>query len=990
MKNNWENPKKLHENIVDSHSYIFSYDNKEKALSQNRENSKGFLSLNGKWNVKYFNNPNYCNLLDDSTNYLKKGTIEVPGVAELQGYGSMIYTDEGYPFPIIPYEVPSDNPTLLYNRNFKINKDCKKSYILRFDGVETYFSLYINKKYVGFSKGSRLSSEFDITSFLNNGKNEISVKVLKWADTTYLEDQDMWWTMGIIRDLYIYEKDDFSIFDIKTVTKPIRDTDKWSLEVYVKTSRKINHRDSIEFSLLNSSLVEQNIENSIEISENNYKAVFTINNPKLWNSETPNLYNLIVKLSDYSNNSVNYTPIKIGFRNIEIIDGLMYLNGSYFQMHGVNRHDFDPKRGRSISMERVREELVLMKEHNINAIRTSHYPNDPRFYDLCDEIGFMLIAETDLETHGFMFMDDLSYVSKDPLLIDAYVDRISRLYHMHKNHPSILIWSLGNESGMGICIKEAAKAIKSLDDTRFIHYEEDRDAQCVDIISTMYSSVDKMIDFGANPINKPRIICEYAHAMGNGPGGLLDYQRVFDKYPSIQGHFVWEWIDHGIYSKDENNEVYYKYGGDFNDYPNNKNFCIDGLVFPDLQPSPGLKEYKQIISPVEIEQIDDCYFVKNKYNFLDLSHINIKYSILENGVVVKTDDCQFDCNTLAGCKTKLSISEIILDKEADYHINFYISQNEYKNYIKKDFNIGVFQFELKSGYNYESKISSDKLEIVNSDFLLKIEKKDFSVTFNKVEGNLISIKKYDEEILEKPLKLEFYRPIIDNHVDYAKKNWTNKYLNILQEIVKSFSFKSENDYCRVEIETIIAPPVFNFGYKCKYIYLIFPNGEIKVELSGNPYGKFDSFLPKIGSSIGISNKFKQISWYGRGFGESYQDSKESTIIMRYSSEVESMFTNYIFPQDNSNHLDTKEIKLKGSKFDVTIYSKDKFNFSIWPYSKEKIEKANHTNELVKDDYYTLNLDYSLSGLGSNSCGPLVDEKYQVKFDKFNYSYTIAL
>lgn len=992
MKMNWENPKKLHENIINSHSYFFSYKNKEEALSYEREKSNGFFYLNGIWNVKYFSNPKYClnENLKKSLHYIKEGKIEVPGVAELQGYGSLIYTDEGFPFPIIPYEVPSNNPTLLYFREFQISKQKNKVYILRFDGVETYFSVFINGKYIGFNKGSRLSTEFDITSFLIDGKNEIHVKVIKWADSTYIEDQDMWWSTGIIRDVYIYQKDSFSLNDVKVITKPISNNCEWEVEISLELSKEIDSNKSIDLKLFDSEFKEIKENKKKHIEKNHYRVRFTVENPNLWNSEIPYLYNLIIITTDFLLNEKAFTPIHVGFRNIEIKNGLMYLNNSYFQMHGVNRHDFDPKKGRAVSIDRVKADLVLMKQNNINAIRTSHYPNDPRFYDLCDEMGFLVIAETDLETHGFMFMGNISYASDDPIWIDAYLDRMMRLYHNHKNHPSIIIWSLGNESGMGVCFEKEAQAIKKIDDTRPIHYEEDRHVKCVDIISTMYTTVDEMKKFGENPINKPRIICEYGHAMGNGPGGLLEYQKVFDKYPSIQGHFIWEWVDHGIYAEDKNGKVYYKYGGDFGDYPNNRNFCIDGLVFPSLTPSPGLLEYRQIICPVRIEKEINSYFLSNQYNFLDLSHIKIAFTVLENGISVRKGTVPFDNSVLPGKKTELVIPKIECPKEADYFINFDVIQIEEKNGIPKDYVIGSYQFELKKGYSFVSINRKEKLESEDSDFILKIKGKNFTVTFNKVEGKLISISKNGFEILKKPLSLEFYRPLIDNYSEYAKANWTNKYLDILQEKIETFDYKFNDDNFIFTIETIIAPPVFAFGYKCKYVYMIKPNGEITVSLSGVPYGKFEAFLPKIGSSIGISKIFDKIHWYGRGKTESYQDSKESTFINRFENDISSMFTNYIYPQDNGNHMDTKEIKLTGKKVSITIYSNDGINFSIWPYSKNKIDKAKHLNDLIEDDYYTLNLDYVLSGLGSNSCGPLVDEKYQVKFEPFSYSYTISL
>ncbi|MGD6730473.1 MAG: glycoside hydrolase family 2 TIM barrel-domain containing protein [Pleomorphochaeta sp.] len=992
MKKNWEDPEKLHKNNIEPHSYFFSYSTLDMALTYEREQSKGFLYLNGTWKALYFTNPGYCKKEYLSTNTPKSNWNDytVPGVAELQGFGDLQYTDEGYPFPIIPYEVPSHNPTLLCSKEFDININKDKSYIIRLDGVETYYELFINGKEVGFNKGSRLSREYDITKYLVNGKNEVTLKILKWADSTYIEDQDMWWTMGIIRDVYIYEKDTLNIKDIKVLTTPCKNSNNWELNLELILSKEINSDNILQIELLEKDLKIISLVRSNDKNKFNFSII--VENPKLWSSETPYLYNLVIKISDIDTNSISFTPIHIGFRNIEIIDGIMYLNGSYFQMHGVNRHDFDPIKGRAISIEKIISDLTLMKQNNINAIRTSHYPNDPRFYELCDKMGFMVIAETDLETHGFIFTENnnLNYASNDPIWINAYVDRIISHYHNQKNHPSIIIWSLGNESGMGICIREEAKALKALDQSRPIHYEEDRNAECVDIISTMYSPAEKMEEFGKNPVNKPRIICEYAHAMGNGPGGLLEYQKIFDKYKSIQGHFVWEWNDHGILSFDKDTP-YYKYGGDFKDYPNNGNFCIDGLVFPDSTPSPGLMEYKQVIAPVKILKESNKYYIQNYYNFLDLSHIRIEYSLTQNGYDIQKGILDFDTGVKPYEKKEIEIPIFKIKEAFDYHLNFFIYQNIDKNFVIKNTLLGKYQFEIQKGYKYIDKSTQSKLSYVEHSFSLSILGDNFKLEFNTVEGKLTSIKKENTEILVKPIKIEFYKPIIDNLADYDKKYWKQKYINIMQEHVKSVDYKCEETECIFETTAIIAPPVFDFGYKCKYRYIIKANGEIKVELTGTPYGKFDYFLPKIGSSLGISKEFDIVKWYGRGESESYADSKAASIINRYESKINNMFTNYIYPQDNGNHLDTKEITFINKKnLSFTVYSNESINFSIWPYSCEKIDFSKHIHELIEDNFYTLNLDYKLSGLGSNSCGPLVDEKYQVKFEKFSYTYSIVI
>jgi len=1001
MKKIWEDPTQLHENILSPRAYFFSYTGLEDALSFQREKSMGFQSLGGEWRFRYFSHPGYCT--DDMTapglDRSDWDTVKVPGVLELQGYGRMHYTDEGYPFPVVPYEVPSQNPTALYHRNFSVTLREGRRFILRFDGVETVYFLYINGRYCGFSKGSRLSAEFDVTAYLVDGENEVAVKVLKWADTTYIEDQDMWWTSGIFREVYLFELDSFSLRDMAVTTRRVEKGSFWELNYRLDFAGPPPEGGTVTVDLYDENknrLMTEDLDNP-EAGET-LSGVVTMENPRLWNSETPNLYYLVVTLRDPDGIPLSHTPLRVGFREIEIRDGLMYLNGSYFQMHGVNRHDHDPFTGRTVTMDRVRRELELMKAHNINAVRTSHYPNDPRFYEICDETGMMLIAETDIESHGFMLIGKSDYAARDPLWEAAFLDRVTRHVEAQKNHPCILIWSLGNESGMGICFEKAFHRIKELDPLRPVHYEEDRDAAVVDIVSTMYSSPEAMDAFGRNPLGKPRIICEYGHAMGNGPGGLSDYQEIFDRHPSLQGHFVWEWIDHGIAARTEDGTLYYKYGGDFGDYPNNKNFCIDGLVFPDLTPSPGLVEYKQVICPVKIREKEGAYLIENRYNFLDLSHIDVNWEIIENGRLRESGEVNFDKALGPGEETFLDtgfLENIRKEGQADYHLTFTITQNRRVNGQEEGAEPGAFQFLLYRGYrlpkNAGIRAGADPVRVKESPFSLALSSAGTEAVFHTLEGRIVSLTKSGFELIDQPLALNFYRPLIDNHAVYSRQHWEGKYLDVMQEHVKKVGHRREGDDYVFTVHSLVAPPVFDFGFQCRYEYRMKPGGALEISLSGTPCGDFEPFLPKIGAVMGITKEFKKVEWFGRGPGESYSDSRAASLMGRYESDIPSLFTHYIYPQDNGNRMDCKEIIISGGgPPSVTVVSEEGLNFSIWPFSREKIDDAKHTVDLVEDDYYTLNLDYALTGLGSNSCGPLVAEKYRVGHRAFSYGFTIIL
>ncbi|MGL5893806.1 MAG: glycoside hydrolase family 2 TIM barrel-domain containing protein, partial [Bacteroidales bacterium] len=603
--NKWENYSLLHENRLAPRSYFFCYNSLEKARSYQREMSSLFLNLRGQWNFNYYTNPFLVPEEFTNTFMTDFETINVPNMWQLEGHGTLQYTDEGFPFPIdIPF-VPTDNPTGAYQCHFTLGEQWdKRDILIKFDGVETYFEVYVNGHYVGFSKGSRLTAEFDITEYAHLGQNLLAVKVLQWADSTYVEDQDMWWMAGIFRDVYITGRPSVHVQDfyVRTDFDSNYKDAQWNVSVNIENTSSSKKVCSLRYSLFDKQdLICQNTTSSFAV-ENKSLIKFSekISSPHKWTAETPYLYDAIFELLDDKGNVLEIIPQRIGFRDIKIKNGLFYVNGSYLKLHGVNRHDNDHISGRACSVDRMEKDIILMKQHNLNSVRTSHYPNDPRFYELCDIYGLFVMAETDLESHGFANIGNISMITDDIKWESVYVDRIERHIGAQKNHPSIIIWSLGNESGYGTNIRAMCKKAKELDDSRLVHYEEDRDAEVVDIISTMYSRAQIMNYFGEFPSDKPRILCEYAHAMGNGPGGLSEYQQVIDKHDSLQGHYIWEWCDHGIFSRDEQGKPFYKYGGDYGDYPNNYNFCLDGLLYSDQTPSQGLIEYKQVICPVKI------------------------------------------------------------------------------------------------------------------------------------------------------------------------------------------------------------------------------------------------------------------------------------------------------------------------------------------------------------------------------------------------------
>ncbi|WP_335927887.1 beta-galactosidase subunit alpha [Vibrio parahaemolyticus] len=997
--NNWENFQHLHENRMAPRAYFFSYDSVQSAQTFQRELSRRFMLLSGQWTFRYFTNPMlvpdefYSQTMNDW------GHITVPNMWQMEGHGDLQYTDEGFPFPIdVPF-VPTDNPTGAYQRTFTLGPQWdNQQTIIKFDGVETYFEVYVNGEYVGFSKGSRLTAEFDISAYAHQGENLLSVRVMQWADSTYIEDQDMWWTAGIFRDVYLIGKENVHVQDLTIRTDFADDYQSATLSAQVELenlSTAIASGYTLEYALHDKGTVVASGQCDSLTIQNHHSTSFAIDmvNPTHWTAETPYLYHLFITLKDHQDNVVEVIPQRVGFRDIKVRDGLFYINNQYVMLHGVNRHDNDHLKGRAVGMDRVEKDLILMKQHNINSVRTAHYPNDPRFYELCDIYGLFVMAETDVETHGFANVGDLSRITNDPAWEAVFVDRAVRHVHAQKNHPSIIMWSLGNESGYGCNIRAMYTATKAIDDTRLVHYEEDRDAEVVDVISTMYSRAQLMNYFGEHPHEKPRIICEYAHAMGNGPGGLTEYQNVFYAHDHIQGHYVWEWCDHGILARDEHGQEFYKYGGDCGDYPNNYNFCMDGLIYPDQTPGPGLKEYKQVIAPVKIRAVEGChdrFIVENKLWFTNLDDYTITADVRAEGETLRS--VQFKVEALvANSAREVSIDLPELD-EREAFVNFTVRKDSRTLYSEANHEIAVYQFQLKENTaTLPALVNHNVQPLVLEESRLEhvITGHNFTLTFSKVNGKLTSWRVNGEELIQSEPRLNYFKPMIDNHKQEYEGLWHPAHLQIMQEHFRTLSVEASEDAILITTSSIVAPPVFDFGMRCTYRYQINAQGHLNVELSGERYGDYPHVIPVIGLDLGINGSFDQVSYYGRGPEENYQDSCQANLIDVYHSTVEDMFENYPFPQNNGNRQHVRWASLTNRHgTGLLVKPQQEINFSAWFYTNQNLHEAQHTIELEKSGYITLNLDHQVMGLGSNSWGSEVLDSYRVYMDEFRYGLTL--
>lgn len=988
--NKWENHQLLGENRLPPHAYFFAYADAGTARSFERERSRRFLSLSGEWRFACFEHP----LLVPPQFYSEYmdgwGTIEVPGMWQMQGHGQLQYTDDGMPFPVDPPYVPSSNPTGAYQCRWTLGPEWRgQRVVLRFDGVETYFEVYVNGSYAGMSKGSRLAAEFDITGLLAEGENLLSVRVLQWADSSYLEDQDMWWTAGIFRDVYLVGKGAIHLQDVCVQTRFDADFLDARLSCAVAVSAASGWR--LEWALYDGARELQRgggreLAWEAEVAE-----------PRQWNAEDPYLYRLELSLFDDAGTLLEVVPLRVGFREIAVRNGLMHVNGRYLKLHGVNRHDNDHLRGRAVSMARAEQDIVLMKQHNINSVRTAHYPNDPRFYELCDQYGLFVMAETDVETHGFVNIGNLSQITDDPAWEAAFVDRIERHVHAQKNHPSIIMWSLANESGYGCNIRAMAARCREIDPTRLIHYEEDRDAEVCDVVSTMYSRVQMMNAFGEYPMDKPRILCEYAHAMGNGPGGLSEYQAVLDRHPHLQGHYVWEWCDHAILQPEVAGRPFYAFGGDYGDYPNSGNFCCDGLIYPDQRPGPGLREYKQVIAPVKVRAIDAAdglLEVENRYWFSSLDGICLLVQVKAEGELLRQHRLPLP-PLQPGQRQEIRIPAPPAG-HARCYLNVHVIREQETAYSAAQHELALYQFALPgpaaaptpTSAHTPARLAPPALAEHRLEY--RVEGNGFHLVFCKLTGKLKQWEAGGMALLARPPQLAFYKPCIDNHKQENEALWLPQHLNILQEHLRGMEARRTDDVVEVIVDCQLAPPVLGYGMRCRYHYCVDGAGRVQLTLSGRPYGGMRDMIPKIGLSLGVHSQLDQVEYFGRGPGENYPDSKACNIIDRYRSKAADLFEHYPKPQDNGNHMEVAWARLQRSDgMGLHIEAPQGMNFSVWPYSAEQIAATRHDNALREDGFWTVNLDYKVSGLGSNSWGSEVLDSYRVYLEEFSYRLDLS-
>lgn len=1018
--NDWENPRVTGHGCMAPRAFLLPFDSEDAAMRGGREDTPYLAVLNGVWKFAWREAPELSPEGFAEVDYDDTGwdDIRVPSNWQLEGYGYPHYTNVRYPFPVDPPRVPSANPTGCYRTRFTVPQSwAGRRLSLRFEGADSCYIVFVNGIRVGMAKGSRLPAEFDVTDAARPGENVLAVQVIQWSDGSYLEDQDMWWLSGIFRDVLLVARPRVDIHDL-FVHADLDDeftTGRLQLEAQVRNDGADGSADFTVDALLFDSdgrdALEGPVSAGVEAVAGTDAAVAlagVVPEVRAWTAETPILYRLVVRLSDADGTLVCCKSLSVGFRRVALQNGQLTVNGVPILIRGVNRHEFHPDSGRAVPLADIEEDLRLLKSHNLNAIRTAHYPDDPRFYDLCDEYGVYLIAETDLECHGMLFTGDVSRLSNDADWLDAYLDRMKRMVEAYKNHPSIIIWSLGNESGFGVNHEAMAAWTRDRDPGRLIHYEGDREQTCVDIVGPMYTAPeDCEAQIAKHNYTKPLILCEYAHAMGNGPGGLSDYWSLFYSHKHMQGGFIWDWIDQGIRMREEDGTEWFAYGGDFGDEPNDADFLINGLVFPNRRPSPGLIEYKKIVEPVLIKAADleaGSIRMTNRYDFLTTEHLRTSWSIQADGRLIQQGTMPTPLlapgeSVAVGVPFRVPAR---VEPGVEYSLTVVLELARQERWAAAGHEIAWGQFVLPwrpsasqarpgavGGGGSAASERYPTLSVEERQGGVVIRGEDFTLGFDSVRGALAQWRYRGHELLREPLRLSFFRAPLSNDGRRFEPEWRRSGLHDLRHRTGGFRAERASDgTVEVAISSRIAPPVYGHGFLCEYRYRIGPDGTVSLVVSGEPQGPLPQ-LPRIGLTTALDVELSRVRWYGLGPGEAYADSHAAQRLGEWACGVGELYTPYVFPQENGNRHDARWVLLSTHRgVGLLAVGLPLLDFSALRYSMTDLERARHTNELEERDRLYLNLDYKQCGIGTGSCGPDTFPHYRIDPEPFRFSVAL--
>ena len=1000
----YENLSVLHENTMPARAYYIPASKRMDNLVEHREESDRMQLLNGTWKFQYFNS-----IYDIQDSFFEKNydtenfdEIQVPSVWQMAGYDTHQYTNIRYPFPFDPPYVPQDIPCGAYVHNFEYSRDEKASKaFLNFEGVDSCFYVWINGSYIGYSQVSHMTSEFDVTDVLQDGTNTVAVLVMKWCDGSYLEDQDKFRMSGIFRDVYILKRPKQAISDyhIKTRIEDMLAKVEIEMKFYSPLNVKISIEDRNGAVVALGSIAEEGT------------AVLEIASPELWNTENPYLYKLILE----TENEVIVDHIAL--RKIEIKDQVIYLNGQKIKFRGVNRHDSDPVTGFTINPEQITTDLTLMKQHNFNAIRSSHYPNAPFFYEMCDKYGFMVIDEADIEAHGpFMIYrkEDTDYnrfkrwnekIADDPVWEEAIVDRVKLMVERDKNRFCIVMWSMGNESAYGCNFEKALEWTKNFDPDRITQYESARyrnydetyDYSNLDVYSRMYPALSEIQEYLDKDGSKPFLLVEYCHSMGNGPGDFEDYFQMIQDNDKMCGGFVWEWCDHAIaHGTAENGKTIYAYGGDHGEEIHDGNFCMDGLVYPDRTVHTGLLEYKNVYRPARVISYDKESGELVLHNYMDFDnlkdYVKISYELTQDGLLIgKGKLAEVSVVPHSEGKTNLQVNVPENGKcylKLTYHLKKEMPLLE-EDYILGFDEIEVSQKDAKCQLAekwVEKTVTDSELQVSEDDTQIHIKGREFAYTIDRRTALFTEMKFAGREYLNHPMELNIWRAPTDNDM-YIKSEWKKAHYDkaytraYTTEVVQGKHGVKITSHASVVAETVQKILDVTITWKIEAA------GKIDADIAVTKDDEFPD-LPRFGVRMFLDKKLSAARYFGMGPQESYCDKHQAASHGLYQANVDDLHEDYIRPQENGSHYDCEYVELNNSRYGIVVSAENAFSFNASYYTQEELEEKTHNYELTESDSVVFCVDYALNGIGSNSCGPVVLEQYRFDDVLFRFQFTL--
>ena len=994
----------MHDKTMSARAYYIPASVRMNDLVEYRERSDRFQLLNGEWKFRY-----YSSIYDVTESFYEKGydvsgfdQVTVPGVWQMDGYDTHQYTNIRYPFPFDPPYVPQDIPCGAYVHNFEYHREKKApKAFLNFEGVDSCFYVWVNGAYAGYSQVPHATSEFDVTDLLNEGENTLAVLVLKWCDGSYLEDQDKFRMSGIFRDVYLLKRPEKTIRDYYITTDVEKDSVVVKLDMHF--SEPVETKVTIEDKY--GAVVARG-----EAAENGVLEL-TVLNPVLWNAENPYLYQVILTMPD------EVIVDRIGFRTIEIKDKVVYFNGEKIKFRGVNRHDSDPETGFVINARQIKKDLTLMKQHNFNAIRSSHYPNAPYFYQMCDEYGFMVIDEADIEAHGpFMlyrkedtdrnrFQHWNEKIADDPAWEKAIVDRVRLMVQRDKNRPSIIMWSMGNESASGCNFEKALAWTKKFDPDRITQYESARyrnydityDYENLDLYSRMYPSLQEIEDYLKNDGSKPFLLVEYCHSMGNGPGDFEDYFQMIHKDDRMCGGFVWEWCDHAIaHGTAENGKTRYYYGGDHGEAIHDGNFCMDGLVYPDRTPHTGLLEYKNVYRPVRVVSYDQKNGQIVLHNYMDFDnlkdYVDISYEMTQDGLTVE----------------KGKLANVVAAPHSDAEVELKLQvPNTGKVYLKLIYRLKKQMPLLEQGYELgfdEMKLANEDdrnrqavkwmeqekaigtINVKENDRQIVLQAKDFTYVLDKRTGLFEDMQFAGRSYMNHPMELNIWRAPTDNDM-YIKQEWKKAHYDAAYTRAYRIEvLQNKHGVLIMEHVAVVADTVQKI-LDVKMTWKINEDGKIEAVIEAIKDKEFPD-LPRFGIRMFLNKKMDEITYFGMGPQESYRDKHQASCHGLFRSKVAQMHEDYIRPQENGSHYDCDYVELTNGQCGIAAVSKNPFSFNASVYTQEELERVSHNYELKESDSIVFCMDYAMNGIGSNSCGPDVLDKYRFAEEAFQFQFEL--